>query len=70
MQYNTADAHDDDNLGVELVATVQVSLVKTCLSPEIYNVRNVYMGRRQGAMDHITLANPWQISLKKAQNMV
>ena len=58
-QYDTADIHDDDNLGVALEANVQVSLVKTCLSPETYDVCNVHTGKRKGAVDHITLANRW-----------
>ena len=33
LQYDTADLHDDDDLGVSLEVTLQVSLVKTCLSP-------------------------------------
>ena len=70
LQYDTADIHDDDNLGVALEANVQVSLVKTCLSPETYDVCNVHTGKRKGAVDHITLANRWQISLEKAQNTV
>ncbi len=69
LQYNTADVYNDDNLGVALEATVRVSLVKTCLAPEMYDVCNVQVGKRQAAMDHINLAHCWQISLKKAQNM-
>ena len=68
LQYDTADVHSDDNLGVALEATVQVALVKTCLSPEMYDVCNAHTGKCQGAVDHITLANHWQILLKKAQN--
>ena len=49
LQYNTAVVHDDDNLGVALEASVQVSSVKTCLSPETYDVCNVHTGKRQGA---------------------
>ncbi len=70
LPYNTADVHNDHSLGMALEATVQVSLVKTCLSREMYNVCNIHMGKRQGAVDHITLANSWQTSLEKAQNMV
>ena len=33
LQLKAADVHDDNNLGMALEATVQVSLVKTCLSP-------------------------------------
>ncbi len=65
LQYNTADIHDDDNLGVALEANVQMSLIKICLSPEMYNVCNVHTGKCKGEVDHITLANRWQISLKK-----
>ena len=70
LQYNTADVHNDDNLGMALEASVQVSLVKTFLSPETYDVCNVHTGKCQGAVDHITLANRWQFSLEKAQNTV
>ncbi len=38
LRDDTADVHNDDNLGVALEATVQVSLVKTCLSLQMYNV--------------------------------
>ena len=59
LQHDTDDVHDDDNLGVASEAAVQVSLVKTCLFPEMYNVCTVHMGKRQEAIDHITLANCW-----------
>ncbi len=48
LQYDTADIHDDDNLGVALEANVQMSLVKICLSPEMYNVCNVHTGKHWG----------------------
>ena len=38
LQCDAADVHDDDNLDMALEAGVQVSLVKTCLSPEMYNM--------------------------------
>ena len=46
---------------------MQVSLVKTCLSSEMCDVFNVHTGKRQGAMDHITLTNRWKISLKRCR---
>ena len=49
---------------------MQMSLVKICLSPEMHNVCNVHTGKHRGAVDHVTLANHWQISLDKAQNTV
>ena len=61
---------DNDNFGMALEAGMQVSLVRTCLSPEVYDVCNVYMDKCKGAIDHITLANRWQISLDKAKNTV
>ena len=70
LQHDAADVTDDDNFGVALEAGMQVSLVRTCLSPETHDVCNVYTGKRQGAIDHITLANRWQISLDKARNTV
>ena len=51
-----------DNFGMALETTVQV---KTCLYLETYNVCNIARGKRQGEVDHITLANKWQISLEK-----
>ena len=51
-----------------LEATAQVSLVQTCMSPEIYNVCNVHTGKLKGAVDHVTLANRWQISLEIQRN--
>ena len=33
MQHDAADVTDDDNFGMALEAGMQVSLVRTCLSP-------------------------------------
>jgi hypothetical protein len=70
LQYDTADVTDADKLGVALEATVQVSLVCTCLSPETYDVCGVHMGMHKGVVDHVTLANRWQILLHKSKNTV
>ena len=69
-QWLTADESDDDRLGVALGATVQVSLARTCLTTEAYDVCGIHTGKRSGAVDHVTLANRWQISLEKARNTV
>jgi hypothetical protein len=65
LQCNAADMTDDDNLGVALEATVQVSLVCTCLSPETYDVCGVHAGIHKRVMDHVTLANRWQSPLPR-----
>ena len=57
LQYYAADAIYNNNLGMAFKITVQVSLVKTCLSLETYDVYNVHTGKGQEAMDHASLAN-------------
>ena len=69
-QWITADESNDDCLGVALGATVQVSLARTCSTTEAYDVCGIHTGKRSGAVDHVTLANRWQISLEKARNTV
>ena len=49
---------------------MQVSLARTCLATETYDVCGIHTGKRSGAVDHVTLANRWQISLEKARNTV
>ena len=51
-------------------ATRQVMLVCTNLMPDTYDVCHVHTGKRQGAIDYVTLAHHWQIPLHKAKNMV
>jgi hypothetical protein len=70
MQYDAADVTDDDNFGVALEANCQMQLVCTHHTPETYDVCGVHSGKRQGAVDYITLANCWQIPLHKARDMV
>lgn len=70
LQQVAVDVTDDDNFGLALEANVQVALTRTCDSPERYNVSRVYTGKRRGAVDHITLANRWGISIEKAKNTV
>jgi hypothetical protein len=60
LQYEAADITDDDNFGAALEATPQVMLVLTNLSTETYEVCRVHTGKRQGAVDYITLAHCWQ----------
>ena len=38
MQHDAIDVYNANNFSMALEATVQVSLVKTCLSPEMYDV--------------------------------
>ena len=45
-------------------------LVCTNLMPETYDICHVHMGKRQEAVDYITLAHCWQIQLHKAKSMV
>ncbi len=56
LQYNAADLTVNDNFGVALEATWQVTLVRTNLTPETYDVCRVHTSKRQGAMDYVTLA--------------
>ena len=59
LQCVTAVESDDKFLGKALEATAQVSLVRTCTSPETYDVYNVHMGKCEGVVDRITWANRW-----------
>jgi hypothetical protein len=70
LQYDAADITNDDNFGAALEATRQVMLVRTNLTPETYDVCRVHTGKRQGAVDYITLAHRWQIPLHKAKHKV
>jgi hypothetical protein len=45
-------------------------LVRTNLTPETYDVCRVCTGKRQGAMDYVTLAHRWQIPLHEAKHML
>jgi hypothetical protein len=47
-----------------------VTLVRTSVSPETYDVCSVHTGKRQGGVDYVTLAHRWQIPLHKAKNTV
>jgi hypothetical protein len=68
LQYDAADVTDDDNLGAALDAACQVVLVRTSHTPESYDVCGVHSGKRQGAVDYVTLANHCQIPLHKVEN--
>jgi hypothetical protein len=70
LQYDAADVTDNDNFGTALEAARQVVLVRTNHTPETYDVCGVHSGKRQGAVDYVTLANCWQIPLHKAKNTV
>eukprot|EP00804_Cyclotella_cryptica_P025829 CCRYP_002699-RA/>CCRYP_002699-RA protein AED:0.25 eAED:0.20 QI:0/-1/0/1/-1/1/1/0/678 len=70
LQYDAADITHDDNFGAALEATRPVTLVRTNLTPETYDVCRVHTGTRQGAVDYVTLAHCWQIPLHKAKNTV
>ena len=48
---------DNDNFGIALEATWQVTLVRTNLTPETYDLCHVHTGTRQGAVDYVTLAH-------------
>jgi hypothetical protein len=69
LQYDAADITDDDNFGAALEATRKM-LVRTNIMPETYDVCQVHTGKRQGAVDYVTLAHRWQIPLHKAKNTV
>ena len=45
-------------------------LVRTKLTPDTYDICCVHMGKQQGAVEYIALANCWQIPLHKAKNTV
>ena len=57
LQYDAADVYYGNNLDMVLEATVQVSLVKTCLSLEMHNLCDLHKSKRHGVMDCNTLAN-------------
>ena len=48
LQYITADVTDNNILDVALEAIVQVSLIRTCLSPETDDVCGVHMAMHKG----------------------
>ena len=66
-EWLTVDEPSNDCLGVALCNTMQVSLAGTCLSTETYDMCGIHIGKRSGAVDHITLV---QISLEQARNTV
>ena len=68
LQYDAADVTDDNDFGAALEANCQVLLVHTHHTPETYDVCGVNLGKQQGAMDYVTLANRLQIPLHKARN--
>jgi hypothetical protein len=70
LQYDAADVTGNDNFGLALEAAHHVVLVQTNHTSETYDVCGVHLGKRQGAMDYVTLANHWQIPLHKAENTV
>ena len=57
LQYDAADVTDDDNFGMALEENCQVQLVHIHHTPKTYYVCDVHLGKWQGAMDYITLAN-------------
>jgi len=57
LQYDAADVTDNDNFGMALEAARQVVLVRTTHTPETYDIYGVYSGKRQRAVDYVTLAN-------------
>jgi hypothetical protein len=70
LQYEAADITDNDNFGAALKATRQVTLVRTNVLPETYDVCCVHTGKRQRAVDYVTLAHRWHIPLHKAKPTV
>ncbi|KAL3786440.1 hypothetical protein HJC23_011021 [Cyclotella cryptica] len=48
LQYDAADITDDDNFGAALEATQQVTLVRTNLTPETYDICRVHTVRDRG----------------------
>ena len=70
LQHDAADITDNDNFGAALEATRQVTLMRTNLTPETYDICQVHTSKRQGAVDYVALAHHWQIPLHKAKNMV
>jgi len=70
LQYDTADVTGDDDLGMALEATMQMSFICTCWSPETYDIYGIHMDILKGAVYHTSLANFWQIPLHKAKNTV
>jgi hypothetical protein len=63
LQYDAADVTDKDNFGAALKANRQVLLVHIYYTPETYEVCGVHLGKWQGGMDYVTLANRLQIPL-------
>jgi hypothetical protein len=57
MQYDTADVFDNDNFGLALVATVNVSLAAIDGTPVHFDIAQVRSTKRRSEVGHVAMAH-------------